>query len=68
MGYKWRKVVYLLKVALRDVRDRSETEEASAFAQIYVKIELLLKVLFSYKNVLAHTFFLSYLHIVKNTL
>lgn len=68
MDYKWRKVIYLLKVALRDVRDRSETEETSAFAQIYAKIELLLKALFNYKNVLAHTFFLSYLQIVKNTL
>lgn len=27
MGYKWKEVIYLLKVAVRDVRDRSETEK-----------------------------------------
>lgn len=69
MGYKWREAIYLLEVALRDVRDRSETEETSALAQIYVKIQVLLKELFSYKkNLLAYTFFLSYLQMVKNTL
>jgi len=69
MGYKWRKVIYLLKVALRDVRDRSEAEETSALAQTYVKIQVLLKEQFSYnKNVLADSYFLSYLQMVKNTL
>lgn len=43
-------MIYLLKVALRDVRDRSETEETSALAQIYVKIQVLVKELFSYKK------------------
>lgn len=62
-------MIYLLKVALTDVRDRSETEEASALAQIYVKTQVLLTELFSYKkNVLEYMFFLSYLQMVKNTL
>lgn len=62
-------MIYLLKVALRDVRDRSETEETSASAQIYVKTQVLLKELFSYKKECFGIYiFLSYLQMVKNIL